>query len=113
MARTEIDVQEVLQAGVEITYEAFAQDVYGEGMAFHNTERTMIEIKQGVGNRNLIIRTPSSLDYAGLTLPDRTIVIPANKTRHIIVGKKFNQSDGKVYIDVDAVTNTTIAVMRI
>lgn len=111
MAETEITVQENSPAGIVVTYTAFAQDIYGEGMKFKNTGRETIRIKQGTGARVLTVENPTTVD--GLAVADRTVSVSASSIKEIGPFKKsYNDNDGYVHLTVDATTNTEIAVVR-
>ena len=112
MAETPITVQEISREGLEETYVAAAQDLYGNGMSFPNSGKEFIRIKQGVGARVLTIVNPTTVD--GLAVADRTVAIGASK--NYMIGpfpKSYNDADGLIHITFDALTNTTIAVIRL
>lgn len=111
MAETPIVIQEISRSGLEETYVAAAQDIYNNGMSFPNSGKEFIRIKQGVGARVLTIVNPTTVD--GLPVADRAVTIPASK--NYMIGpfpKSYNDADGLIHLTFDALTNTSIAVIR-
>jgi hypothetical protein len=51
----------------------------------------------------------------GLAIAERTVVVTAGESRKIgpFPPNIYNQSDGMVYLDYSAVTDVTVALMRL
>lgn len=110
MARTLITVQEITTLdGISPTYQAFDQP---NGMEFLYTGREIIHIKNTNGSgRTLTIPTPGTVD--GLAIADKTISVPATTGDKMLpVKPSYVQTDGKVYLDIDAGAGVTIGVIR-
>lgn len=108
MARIQVTVESVVVGGLNPTYTAANAD--GHKAAW--SRRLFAYIKQGTGARQVTIQTAATVD--GLAVADRTVTVPENGERAIFLGKpSYVQADGMVYIDYDATTNTTIALMEV
>lgn len=85
MARALLALQSLTNAGLEATYTAATVD----GHAFDNrSERVFLHVKNAAGvDTTVTIETPNS--YAGLALPDRTVVVTAGEERFIGPFPKF------------------------
>jgi hypothetical protein len=111
MAVTPITVQSITRSGLETTYVAAAQDIYDNGMTFPNTGNEFVEVKQGVGARIMYVHNATLVD--GLEVEPRICNIPANKTLKFGPWpKSYNDEDGLIHLTFDALTNTTLAVIR-
>jgi hypothetical protein len=103
-------VQELSRAGITPTYNA---GTVTDGDGFTNDGVTFIHVLNTGGSTTLTIQTPGTVD--GLAITDRTVTIPAT-TGTKLIGPfpvdKYNQSDGKVYLDWSQVTGITFAVVR-
>ena len=113
MARTDLSVQTIAQAGIEPSYEAANAD----GEAVPNNGLMFIHVKNGGGSQiTVTIQTPVA--YDGLALEDQTVTIDAGDEKMIgPFSTRFNQAGGtdkgKVYVDFSAVTSVTIAAFRL
>lgn len=110
MARADISVQLIDRSGLEPSYTAATAD----GEKFVNNGRVFIHVKNGDASQHTVtVQTPGTVD--GLDVAERTVDIPAGEER--IIGPfppgHYNQADGKVYIDYDAVTSITLAAIRL
>jgi len=115
MPRTVIVEDVVAIAGVAETFVAADQ---ANGMMFVNAGSQLIHVKNtNVATRTVTFTTPAT--RAGLAIADPAIVIPAN-TGDLLIGKfptaVYNQQSGadkgKVYLDFDADTGVTIALVN-
>lgn len=112
MARTTLTVQQVTLAGLAPTY---AAATVTDGDAFANDGNVLVHVKNtNAATRTLTIQTPAKV--AGVDVAEVTVTIPAN-TGDVMIGpfdpSIFNQADGKVYLDWSAVTNVTVAAIRL
>ena len=106
---TELTVQSMTSAGVEVTFTAANAD----GNYFTNDGRTFIWIKNGdESDHNIIIDSPTSCNY-GFT-HDVTVEVTTGEDRLIGVfdTARFNDSNGRVNVTYSAVTSVTIAVVK-
>ena len=106
---TELTVQSMTSAGVEVTFTAANED----GNYFTNDGRTFIWIKNGDGdNHNIIIDSPTNCNYG--FAHDVTVIVTAGEDRLIGVfdTARFNDSNSRVNITYSAVTSVTIAVIK-
>ena len=113
MARTELEVQEIVRAGVEPTYEAANSD--GEEFANADSARTFLHVKNGSGGSiNVTIVTPNVVDD-DLAVGDRVVAVPAGEERMIgeFPPANYNQSDDTVDVNFSAVGSVTVAVFHI
>lgn len=115
MARTDLSVQDIARSGLAPSFSAANAD----GHAIYNDGKTFIEVKNTDASPiTVTIQTPGTVD--GLAISDRTVTIPAT-TGDKMIGPfppdKYNQisgSDkGKVYVDFSAVSNVTVAALRL
>lgn len=114
MARTAITPQVILRTSNGLTPSYGAVD-QANGNQFQNTGREILHVKNTNGaTRTLTVATPGSVD--GLAVADPTFVIPAT-TGDKFIGPfppgVYNQNDGNVWLDWDASSGVTIAVLRL
>ncbi len=106
-----LTMQDVVRAGIAPTYAA--ADVAGDN--FVNDGRIMIHLKNtNAAVRNVTVITQMVVD--GKAVADDLIAIPAT-TGDKMIGPFpptiYNDVNGKVQLTYDAVTNLTIAVIRL
>ena len=110
MARTDVSVQSVSDAGATLTYTAAIAD----GHMFVNTGIEFLHIRNNdVASKTITLQTPQQV--SGLDVDERTIVVAAGA--QAMVGNLptglYNQSGtdaNKVYVDYSAITSVRIAV---
>ena len=80
---------------------------------FHNSGRERILLKKGTGGANVVVETHVVAD--GNVLPDKTIALTANRDRlsQYFEPNIYNDDDGKVGFTLSAVTNLSIAIVRL
>lgn len=113
MARTAITVQTPTIAGATPTYGSVDQ---ANGNSFvHPGGTILIHVKNTNGStRTLTIGAPTK--HAGLSLTAPTVTIPATTGDKMICGLDYTelvQSDGSVYLDWDASSGVTIAIVKV
>jgi hypothetical protein len=72
----------------------------------------LIHVKQGAGAR--VLTVPVGETFEGRVITSRTVNIAQNT--EVFVGPfnaRYVQSDGTIWIDWDATTNTTFAALRL
>jgi hypothetical protein len=110
MARTEITYQQIVRTGLEQTYAAAVAD----GAKFSNDGRMFLHVKNGSGAPiNVTIQTPGTVD--GLAIAEQVVAVTNAEERMIgpFPPSIYNQSDGMVYADYSAVTDVTVALLRL
>ena len=107
MARQTKTVETTLPGGLAATYAA----AHAEGHAMVWARDLVLHVKQGSGARELTI--PVGETFEGRAITSRTVNIAQNT--EVFVGPfspRYVQSDGTLWIDWDATTNTTFAALR-
>lgn len=109
MPRITVDVDKTSRAGVVATYRAANAD----GHAFKRGRATFLHVKQGVGAR--VITLPFGRTVDGQTVTARSVTVAQNTERFIgpFTDDYVQSSDGLVYVNYDATTNTTIAMVEV
>lgn len=115
MARVALTPQQIALTGLTPTFTAPTDAGAGGGWSFPNTGDTFIRIKNtGGAQRVVTLLTPATI--GGVAISDPTVTIPAT-TGDILIGpfdpSLFNQSDGAVYVEVDATTGLTAAAITL
>lgn len=108
MARQSKTVELAVPGGLEATY----ANAHAEGHAMVWSKDLFIHVKQGAGARVLTI--PVGETFEGRVITSRTVSIDADT--EMFVGPfspRYVQSDGTLWIDWDATTNTTFAAVRL
>ena len=108
MARQTKTVEKVTNTGVTATYSAAHTD--GHSAQWHKD--MVFHVKQGVGARVATISVGATFESRVITA--RTVNIAQNT--EVFIGPfapEYIQSDGGVWIDFDATTNTTLAAIRL
>jgi hypothetical protein len=108
MARQTKTVELSLPGGLAATYAAAHAD--GHSMVW--TKDLVLHVKQGAGARVLTI--PVGETFEGRVITSRTVNVGAST--EVFVGpfsQRYIQSDGTIWIDWDATTNTTFAALRL
>ena len=102
-----LTIQAVVKDGLEATFAS--ADAGGD--TFANTGAEFVHIKNGGGSQiTLTIATSKTVD--GLTVPDRTVAIPAGEERY--VGPLLTDTHGStVSLSYSAVTSVTLAVLQL
>jgi hypothetical protein len=118
MAETTITVQNCVLAGLNVTLAAANTD----GSKFLNPtdERTFLLVENAnAATRNVVIETQQTSvpvsGYGAVALADTTVTVPANTGKTLIgpfPAGQFNDADGYCHITFSAVTNLTIAAVR-
>ena len=77
-----------------------------------NDGRVKLLVRNGAGACNITVHTHKVVD--GLTLPDRTVTVPANQDWTIgpFDPDTYNDPDGKVRLEFDDIANVQVAVLR-
>ncbi len=110
MARTAVDYQQIARTGLEAAYTAAVAD----GAKFANDGRMFVDVVNDSGSDvTVTVQTPGTV--GGLAIAERTVVVTAGESRKIgpFPPNIYNQSDGMVYLDYSAVTDVTVALMRL
>lgn len=110
MARSTPAVQALTSVGLAPTYAA-ADNTNGEQIA--NNGRRIVHVKNASGGGlTVTVRMPTTVD--GLTVPDRTVSIPAGTDKLVgPFGSAYTQAaDGNVYVDYSTGTSITRAVLE-
>lgn len=108
MARQSKTVELVVPSGQAATYAA----AHAEGHAILWSKDMFLHVKQGAGARVLTI--PVGETFEGRAITSRTVNIAQNT--EMFVGPfsgRYIQSDGTLWINFDATTNTTFAALRL
>lgn len=107
MARQAKTVETIVPGGLAATYTAAHAD--GHAIPWHKD--MVLHVKQGVGARVLTISVGET--FEGRAITSRTVNVEANSEVFIgPFGARYVQSDGALYINWDATTNTTFAAIR-
>lgn len=111
MARTALTVQTVVDSGLEVTYTN--GDATNEHEFVNNGDTFIHIVNGGGGDVVATIVTPATVQ--GLTVEDPAITVTAGEERFIgpFPGAIFNQSDGKVHLDLDVDTSVTLAALSL
>jgi hypothetical protein len=111
MAVSPITVQQIAQAGITPTYEAF-NATPADGHTFSNDGRTFLQLKNTNGaQRTVTIKTVATVD--GLEVADLTVTVPAT-TGDKMVGPFSQTTFGStVTVTSDANAGLTIAAIRL
>jgi len=110
MARTAINYQQVLRAGLT---EALAA-ANADGHKFSNDGRIILHVVNGGASPiTVTIQTPGTVD--DLAVSDRTVTISDESEKFIgpFPPGIYNQSDGMVYVDFSSVTSVTVSALRV
>ncbi len=111
MARTVLTVQEIARTGIVPAY--VAGDATNDH-EFVNDGKTFVHVKNGGGAPiDVVFQTPGSVD--GLAVADRTVSVGAGAEKMIgpFPTTTYNQSGGKVYLDLTVDTTVTLAAFKI
>ena len=109
MAATEITVQSMTSAGLEVTFEA----ANAAGNFFENNGRTYLVVKNGdSSDHSVIIDSPGACDQG--FYHDVTIVVTLAEERSIgpFSTARFNDTSGNVNVTYTAVTSVTVAAIK-
>lgn len=110
MARTALNYQQIARTGLEAAYTAAVAD----GAKFANDGRMFVDVvNDSASSINVTAQTPVTVD--GLAVTDLVVAVSAGESRKIgpFPPNIYNQSDGMVYLDYSAVTDVTVALMRL
>jgi hypothetical protein len=112
MARTALTVQQIVRtgSGKAVTYATPGT----QHSIPSNDGRVFIRAVNTGTTHTLTVQTPGSV--AGLAIAEATFTLTATTGDQMIGPFEpavFNQSDGAVYIDIDAITGLTMAVYRL
>ncbi len=108
MARQSKTVELAVPGGLAATY----ANAHADGHAMAWTKDLFIHVKQGAGAR--VLTVPVGETFEGRVITSRTVNIAQNT--EVFVGPfnaRYVQSDGTIWIDWDATTNTTFAAVRL
>lgn len=106
MARQTKTVEKIINTGLAATYTAGHADghasTWHKDMCFH--------VKQGAGAR--VVTIPVAATFEGRVITSLTVNLAENTEKFIgPFAAEYVQSDGTVWINFDAVTNTTLAAL--
>lgn len=108
MARQSKTVELVIPEKLAATYAA----AHADGHAMTWSKDLFIHVKQGAGAR--VLTVPVGETFEGRAITSRTVNIAENT--EVFVGPfsgRYQQSDGTLWINWDATTNTTFAALRL
>lgn len=114
MARSLVAIQSVTPAGMFPTLTAAA----AAGHMFDNSERVFVFVRNASAGATTVT-IPSTFARDGLTLPNRTVSVPASEDRLIgpVNGELHNQPSGadigRTYVDISPITSVSFAVLRV
>lgn len=112
MARTALTVQQIIRTGAGL---AASLGTPGTQHSLPgNDGRIFIRALNTGTTHTLTVQTPGKV--AGLDIAEATVALTATTGDQMIGPFEpavFNQADGAVYIDIDAVTGLTVAVYRL
>lgn len=107
MARQAKTVETIVPGGLAATYTAAHAD--GHAIPWHKD--MVLHVKQGAGARVATISVGET--FEGRVITARTVNVAQNT--EVFIGPfspRYVQSDGTIYLDFDATTNTTFAAIR-
>ena len=110
MTRTAITHQQIARTGLEETLAA----ANAGGSYFANDGMMFLHVVNGSGAPiTVTVETPGVVD--GLAIADQIITVTNAEERFIgpFPPGIYNQSDGTVYVDYSAVTDVSVAVLRL
>lgn len=112
MARTDLTVTPINRSGVDLT--AILEAFNADGEKVLNGGDVFVVVYNGSGGtRTVTVTTPRTVD--GLAVADLTATV--DTTDYLLLGPfptdTFNNSDGKVYVDVDSETSVTVGAFRL
>lgn len=108
MARQTKTVERIVTSGLAATYAA----AHADGHKSTWTKDMVFHVKQGAGAR--VVTIPVAKTFEGRVITSLTVNVGA--TTEVFIGPfapEYVQSDGTVWIDFDATTNTTLAAVRV
>lgn len=114
MARTALTVQTVITSGTGLAPSYATVDNANGNYFTWPGGRVFLHVKNtNAATRTLTIDAPQTID--GLAMADPTYTIAATTGDHLIgpLSDKLVQTNGQVYLDWSAATNTTVAVIAI
>jgi hypothetical protein len=111
MARGALTPQQIVRSGLSPAYTA--GDAVN-GHEFVNEGDVYLHVKNGGASPiNVTIPTPGTVD--GLAIADLVVAVPAAEERKIgdIPTNVYNQTGGKVYVDLSASASVTLGVFKL
>ena len=110
MPYTAITTQAASVDGAIATFTAIVSGA-GNGVEFANDGTAIVQVVNGTAGA-LTLTMRSNYAAAGLTLPDKTVVLGASVTRHFrIPSSPFNNANGLTRLEASA-TGLTVAVLQ-
>ncbi len=108
MARTTITAQTPTPAGDAIVDEPANVDGNRVDLA---AGRRLLKVKAGGTAVTVTLPTPGTVD--GLPIGDRSVAVPINSERIIVLTRALRQDDGTALVNYSQVTGVTVAVLAI
>lgn len=116
MARTDLTVQQIAQAGIAPAYTAATVD----GCMIPGTGDVFLHVKNA-NAASCTVTVQSAEQRAGLDVADQTVVVPATTGDRMIgpfrpdvFSRATGAADaGKVYVDFSIQTSVTVAALRL
>lgn len=108
MARVTLDVERMTRSGLVATY----TNANVDGHAFKPGKGTFLHVKQGTGAR--VVTIPISRTVDGQAVDPKQVTVAQGTEPYIgPFTDDYVQPDGLVYVNYDATTNTTVAVVEV
>lgn len=110
MARTALTAQRISSAGTEIALTAANVD----GHSIPMRAGLVLLVRNGdAAPHTVTVPTPLTVDNLAVT--DQAITVTAGEDRYIALGTKpaYRQADGTAYINFDAVTSMSCALLQV
>ncbi|WP_156893122.1 hypothetical protein [Actinokineospora enzanensis] len=111
MARTAIPVQLADTTGAELTFSAVDASAAPNGNSFLYDGGPAVVLIKNADTASHTMTVPIPLLVDGQTVTSRTVTIPAGKTYRWRPSPVYRQQDGNVYLNFDAATSMTVAVV--
>lgn len=108
MARQTKTVEKIVNSGIPGTYTA----AHADGHAVKWSKDLFLHVVQTTGARQ--VEVPVAAKFEGRTIPALTVAVAENTSKFIgPFAPEYVQSDGTIWVNFDATTNTTIAALNL
>lgn len=107
-----LNIQTITAAGLNPSYTAAAG---GGDKVSLGAPNTFLHVKNGGGSSVTVTVTTQNNAYKGLTVPDRTVTVPASGERLIgpLDAALHSDVNGQASVGYSAVTSVTVAAFRL